>query len=208
MDPDVIDLRYKHYQARLIDTINRIIEQRRQIKIEQARELLRNQQRNPGLNTSQNNSGGSQDVKTTLAASLFVKMVDVKERMNMKGLGSNLKKKGTSPAPGTLPQVTQTPAGEKGGTGTFFLTDTAALSQTPAAKKNFSLSIDKTSARKTSALAGIGGPPDFSPSQMSVSGGVPYNHNLNELIAMERRRAMNQTTKQKEIVALNYAIEK
>lgn len=106
MDPDVIDLRYKHYQARLIDTINRIIEQRRQIKIEQARELLRNQQRNPGLNTSQNNSGGSQDVKTTLAASLFVKMVDVKERMNMKGLGSNLKKKGASPAPGTLPQVT------------------------------------------------------------------------------------------------------
>lgn len=38
---DVIDLRYKHYQARLIDTINRIIEQRRQIKIDQARELLR-----------------------------------------------------------------------------------------------------------------------------------------------------------------------
>ena len=127
----------------------------------------------------------------------------------MKGLGSNLKKKGTSPGPGTLPQVTQTPAGTKDGGGTFFLTDTAALSQTPAAKKNFSLSVDKTSARKTSALAGIGGPADFSQSPpMSVSGGVPYNHNLNELIAMERKRAMNQTTKQKEIVALNYAIEK
>ena len=26
VDKDVIDLRYKHYQARLIDTINRIIE--------------------------------------------------------------------------------------------------------------------------------------------------------------------------------------
>jgi hypothetical protein len=34
LDPDVIDLRYKHYQARLIDTINRIIDQRRQIKVE------------------------------------------------------------------------------------------------------------------------------------------------------------------------------
>ena len=33
VDKDVIDLRYKHYQARLIDTINRIIEQRRQIKM-------------------------------------------------------------------------------------------------------------------------------------------------------------------------------
>ena len=41
MDKDVIDLRYKHYQARLIDTVNRIIEQRRQIKIDQAREQLR-----------------------------------------------------------------------------------------------------------------------------------------------------------------------
>ena len=87
------------------------------------------------------------------------------------------------------------------------MTDTAALSQTPAAKKNFSLSVDKTSARKTSALTGIGAA-DFSPPQMSVSGGVPYNHNLNELISMERKRAMNQTNKQKEIVALNYAIEK
>jgi len=26
LDPDVIDLRYKHYQARLVDTINRIVE--------------------------------------------------------------------------------------------------------------------------------------------------------------------------------------
>jgi hypothetical protein len=26
LDPDVIDLRFKHYLARLIDTINRIIE--------------------------------------------------------------------------------------------------------------------------------------------------------------------------------------
>ena len=26
LDEDVVDLRYKHYQARLLDTINRIIE--------------------------------------------------------------------------------------------------------------------------------------------------------------------------------------
>ena len=41
LDPDVIDLRYKHYQARLIDTMNRIIEQRRKIKVDEAREQLR-----------------------------------------------------------------------------------------------------------------------------------------------------------------------
>jgi len=26
VDPDVIELRYKHYQARLIDTVNRVVE--------------------------------------------------------------------------------------------------------------------------------------------------------------------------------------
>lgn len=29
VDKDVVDLRYKHYQGRLIDTFNRILEQRR-----------------------------------------------------------------------------------------------------------------------------------------------------------------------------------
>lgn len=42
LDSDVIDLRFKHYQNRLIDTLNRVIEQRRQIKMEQARHLNRN----------------------------------------------------------------------------------------------------------------------------------------------------------------------
>jgi hypothetical protein len=37
LHPDVIELKYKHYQGRLMDTINRIIEQRRQIKLEMAR---------------------------------------------------------------------------------------------------------------------------------------------------------------------------
>ena len=37
VDKDVIDLRFKHYQGRLIDTLNRVIEQRRSIKMEQAR---------------------------------------------------------------------------------------------------------------------------------------------------------------------------
>ncbi len=46
MDGDVIDLRYRHYQARLIDTLNRIIEQRRKIKINQAKEMLRHQNAN------------------------------------------------------------------------------------------------------------------------------------------------------------------
>ena len=35
VDPDVIELRYKHFQARLIDTINRVIEQRREIIVEE-----------------------------------------------------------------------------------------------------------------------------------------------------------------------------
>jgi hypothetical protein len=42
VDPDVIDLRYKHYQARLIDTLNRIIEQRRAIKLDMERMTKRN----------------------------------------------------------------------------------------------------------------------------------------------------------------------
>ena len=34
LDEDVINLRFKHYQARLIDTINRVLEERRRIKAE------------------------------------------------------------------------------------------------------------------------------------------------------------------------------
>jgi hypothetical protein len=41
VDKDVIDLRFKHYQGRLIDTLNRVIEQRRSIKMEQARQQSR-----------------------------------------------------------------------------------------------------------------------------------------------------------------------
>ena len=41
VDPDVIDLRFKHYQNRLIDTLNRVIEQRRSIKMEQVRQQNR-----------------------------------------------------------------------------------------------------------------------------------------------------------------------
>lgn len=128
-------------------------------------------------------------------------MVDTKDRLNQKGLGSNLKKG----KDGELPPVTKTPAAGKLGGGGFFLTETAALSQTPAAKKNFSLSVGKATARNVSA---IGGHLEGSPSQMSMTGGIPYNRNLDDLIAAERRRAFNQTTKQKEIVALNYALEK
>jgi len=31
VDPDVVNLRYKHYQGRLIDTLNRILEERKKI---------------------------------------------------------------------------------------------------------------------------------------------------------------------------------
>lgn len=33
----MINLRYKHYQARLIDTINMVLEERKKIKMEQQR---------------------------------------------------------------------------------------------------------------------------------------------------------------------------
>ena len=41
LDEDIINLRFKHYQARLIDTINRVLEERRRIKAEQARMEMR-----------------------------------------------------------------------------------------------------------------------------------------------------------------------
>mmetsp|Transcript_24660 Transcript_24660/g.38349 ORF Transcript_24660/g.38349 Transcript_24660/m.38349 type:complete len:95 (+) Transcript_24660:170-454(+) len=62
LDTDVIDLRYRHYQGRLIDTLNRIIEQRRKIKISQAKEMLRHQ----NANTSQ----GSQPTSTRHGGSI------------------------------------------------------------------------------------------------------------------------------------------
>ena len=52
-DDDVLNLRFKHYQNRLIDTLNRILDERRRIKLEQIREearLLANASSNsPGL---------------------------------------------------------------------------------------------------------------------------------------------------------------
>lgn len=60
------------------------------------------------------------------------------------------------------------------------------MAKTPAAKKNFSLSVDKTTARKASALGGTADKLEISPSSFNVSGGVPYNRNLEELVAVER----------------------
>lgn len=42
MDRDIINLRFKHYQARLIDTINTVLEERKKIKMEQNRAEARN----------------------------------------------------------------------------------------------------------------------------------------------------------------------
>ena len=41
VDEDVLNLRFKHYQNRLIDTLNRILDERRRIKLEQMREETR-----------------------------------------------------------------------------------------------------------------------------------------------------------------------
>lgn len=51
LDHDVIELRYKHYQARLIDTINRVVEQRREIKIMELRNANRNLSKTPHENS-------------------------------------------------------------------------------------------------------------------------------------------------------------
>ena len=34
LDEDIINLRFKHYQNRLIDILNRVLEERRKIKVE------------------------------------------------------------------------------------------------------------------------------------------------------------------------------
>jgi len=39
---DVVEIRYKHFQRRLIDTINKVIEHRRGIKAEMGRDINRN----------------------------------------------------------------------------------------------------------------------------------------------------------------------
>lgn len=41
LDEDIINLRFKHYQNRLIDILNRVLEERRKIKHEQMREEAR-----------------------------------------------------------------------------------------------------------------------------------------------------------------------
>ena len=41
LDPDIVQLRFKHYQHRLIDTLNRVIEKRRIIKEEEKRVATR-----------------------------------------------------------------------------------------------------------------------------------------------------------------------
>ena len=70
LDPDVVELRFKHYQNRLIDTLNRVIEQRRQIKMEQARQLNRANMggqatpRSPNDNRIQKNQNTSMSVSS------------------------------------------------------------------------------------------------------------------------------------------------
>lgn len=41
LDEDIISLRYKHHQNRLIDILNRVLEERRKIKHDQMREEAR-----------------------------------------------------------------------------------------------------------------------------------------------------------------------
>jgi len=41
LDEDIISLRFKHHQNRLIDILNRVLEERRKIKLEQMREEAR-----------------------------------------------------------------------------------------------------------------------------------------------------------------------
>ncbi len=41
MDEDIVNLRYKHHQNRLIDILNRVLEERRKIKHDQMREEAR-----------------------------------------------------------------------------------------------------------------------------------------------------------------------
>eukprot|EP00347_Sterkiella_histriomuscorum_P014355 403361188 len=62
LDEDVIDLRFKHYQYSLIDTLNRMLEERRRIKMEMARDEIRHinnhQQQSPIR--QQNNKSNNQ----------------------------------------------------------------------------------------------------------------------------------------------------
>ena len=57
LDEDIINLRFKHYQNRLIDILNRVLEERRKIKHEIMREEARlNSQ--PGAATAGVTNGG------------------------------------------------------------------------------------------------------------------------------------------------------
>ena len=40
-DPDIVELRFKHFQQRLLDTINRVIVERKRLKIEMLRGNIR-----------------------------------------------------------------------------------------------------------------------------------------------------------------------
>lgn len=60
LDEDVIKLRYKHFMNRLLDAINRVLEERQEVKKEMQRLELRNRP-NPDSNL---NSGANSPAKT------------------------------------------------------------------------------------------------------------------------------------------------
>ena len=66
LDEDIVNLRFKHHQNRLIDILNRILEERRKIKHEQMREEAR-AFNNPN---NQNNTSGFNQTKSPGFSSL------------------------------------------------------------------------------------------------------------------------------------------
>ena len=48
-DPDVVDLKVKHYQARLVDTVNRVLDERREVLREKSRLARRQSIRLPDI---------------------------------------------------------------------------------------------------------------------------------------------------------------
>ena len=61
LDEDLINLRFEHYQARLIDTINQVLEERRRIKDVQNRAEARNMlQGGAGLGNAKTANNASQ----------------------------------------------------------------------------------------------------------------------------------------------------
>jgi len=59
VDQDIIQLRYKHYLNRLVDTITRVLDERNEVKRELARAELRNQHTQRRMNMT---TGSSIDV--------------------------------------------------------------------------------------------------------------------------------------------------